>query len=195
MKARFAFAAQFWGNGAVVCRAVEDRPGPVVEPQFGEFKSWTQAQDFAAKLNEGLDLGPRDVRQIVTSSLLATACVVQEALNSRDSWKGSRVELTARATQLQFMLSELALAITLCRTAALVPDGPAPRFLANVQKVLHNSARFIKIFDGDDFPELREVASRTQALHAALQQASAACLPACLDQHREKYAPGLNHWE
>lgn len=73
MEPRFAFTAEFWGDGAVVCRATEDRPGPVVEQQFGEFKTWTQAQCFATKLNEGLDLDHLAVRQIVTSSLLATA--------------------------------------------------------------------------------------------------------------------------
>jgi hypothetical protein len=64
---------------------VEDRPGPVVEQQFGEFKTWTQAHTFAAKLNEGLDLDPMEARQIVTSSLLATACFLEEALNSASS--------------------------------------------------------------------------------------------------------------
>ena len=85
-EARFAFTAQYWGNGAVVCRAVEDRPGPVVEPQFGEFPTWTQAMDFANKLNEGLDLNPHEVRRIVTSSVLATACVIQASLNGRGLW-------------------------------------------------------------------------------------------------------------
>ena len=51
MDARFAFAARFWGDGAVVCRAVEDRPGPVVEQQFGEYQTWTQAQACATKLD------------------------------------------------------------------------------------------------------------------------------------------------
>ncbi|HKW33930.1 MAG TPA: hypothetical protein VJN92_13055 [Candidatus Acidoferrum sp.] len=81
MRPRIAFTAQFWGNGAVVCRAVEDRPGPMVEQQFGEFRTWTQAHTFATKLNEGLDLDPLEARQIVTSSLLAAARIVQEALN------------------------------------------------------------------------------------------------------------------
>lgn len=84
MDAKFAFTAQFWGDGAVVCRAVEDRPGPIVEPQFGEFQTWTQAHNCARKLNEGLDLDPLEVRRIATSALLATACVVQEALNSTE---------------------------------------------------------------------------------------------------------------
>lgn len=189
MEHKLAFTAQFWGDGAVVCRAVQDRPGPVVEPQFGEFKSWTQAQNFAAKLNEGLDLDPLEVRQIVTSSLLATACVVQEALNSRDSWEASRIELAARVAQLQCMLSELGLALTLCRSAALCSNGLPPRVLANVQKILRHAARFIKIFDGDDCGELREIASRARTLNATLQQLSA-CLPASpgLDQRRHGFA-------
>ena len=86
MDARFAFTAQYWGNGAVVCRAIEDRPGPLVEQQFGEYPTWTQAQNCATKLNEGLGLDPRDVRQIVTSSFLATAAVIQEALDSSHAW-------------------------------------------------------------------------------------------------------------
>jgi hypothetical protein len=93
MGAKFAFTAQFWGDGAVVCRAVKDRPGPVVEQQFGYFESWTQGKDFASKLNEGLDLDSREVRQIVTNSLLATACVVQEALNSAAPGRFPRFKL------------------------------------------------------------------------------------------------------
>lgn len=176
MDGTFAFTAQFWGDSAVVCRAVKDQPGPVVEQQFGEFKSWTQAQNFAAKLNEGLNLEPLEVRRIVTSSLLASACVVHEALNSRDSWKGSSIEFASRVAQLRCMLSELGLALTLCRSAALVPGGPAPRVLANVQKILRHSAHFIKTFDGEDCGELKEIASRASALNVAFQQASAACL-------------------
>src|SRR5215472_1738012 len=118
MEAKFAFTAQYWGEHGVVCRAVENRPGPVVEQQFGEFQTWTQAQNFATKLNEGLDLDPQEVRQIVTGSLLATAGIIQGALNSRLSWTASAVKTEALATQLQFILSELQLALTLCRCVA-----------------------------------------------------------------------------
>lgn len=92
MDARFAFTAQYWGDGAVICRAIEDRPGPLVEQQFGEFPTWTQAQNFASKLNEGLDLAPEEARQIVTNSLLAAACVIQEALSSSHLWPCSEIE-------------------------------------------------------------------------------------------------------
>lgn len=75
------------------------------------------------------------------------------------------------------MLSELGLALTPCRSEALLHDGPAPEFLANIQKVLHHSAHFIKIFDPEDCPEVKEVASRAREVNAALQQATAVCLP------------------
>jgi len=171
MNGRFAFTAQFWGNGAVVCRAVEDRPGPAVEQQFGEFRTWTQANNFATKLNEGLDLDPLEVRQIVTSSLLATACVVQEALNSSESWKGSSVELAARAAQLRFVLAELALALTLCRSASFLSGEPVSRMLLHARKALYHSSNFLESFDGDD-PELEGIAGRNLALNEALQQLS-----------------------
>jgi len=171
MNVRFAFTAQLWGHSAVVCRAVEDRPGPVVEQQFGEFATWTQAHAFATRLNEGLELEPFDARQIVTSSLLATACVVQEALNSNGSWADSCVGLAARAAQLRYVLAELALALTLCRSASLLSGAPVQRMLFHARKVLYHSTNFLRSFEGDD-REVQSIASRTQALNAALQQLS-----------------------
>ena len=123
LEARFAFTAQFWGNGAVVCRAVENRPEPVVEQQFGQFPTWTQANTCASKLNEGLGLDPLDVRQIVTSSFLATACIIQTAVASlRPS---SSIKTATQAAELRFLAGELSLALTFCRSASLVA-GPAP---------------------------------------------------------------------
>lgn len=168
MDARFAFAAQLWGDGAVVCRAVEDRPGPVVEQQFGEFPSWTQAHNCASKLNEGLDLDPLEVRRIVTSSLLAAACVIQEALNSRSAWQDSSIVRNARATQFRFVLAELALAITFCHAASGLSRGPVLRGLLQARKALQNSAEFLQKFRGED-PEIAEVASRAETLEASIQ--------------------------
>jgi hypothetical protein len=171
MNGRFAFTAQFWGPGAVVCRAVEDRPGPIVEQQFGEFATWTQAHAFATSLNAGLELDAIEVRQIVTSSLLATACVVREALNSSGSWADSIVGLAARAAQLRFVLAELALALTLCRSASLLSGAHVQCMLLHARKVLLHSTNFLEFFDGDD-REWDGIASRTQALGAALQHLS-----------------------
>ena len=170
MQPRIAFTAQSWGNGAVVCRAVEDRPGPVIEQQFGEFRTWTQAHSFATKLNEGLDLDPLQVRQIVTSSLLASACVVQEAVDSLQAETESSVVAATRAAHLRFILSELALAITFCRSASLLSGAPVLRMLLHAREALDHSAQFLRAFQGDD-RERKRLAAETQALRAALQEA------------------------
>ena len=172
MEPRFAFTAQLWGDGAVVCRATEDRPGPVVEQQFGEFPTWTQANAFAAKLNRGLDLDLLDVRQIVTSSLLATACVVQHALHSDQPWNDSPVRLAAQEAHLRFVLAELSLALTFCRSAAALSDSSPRRILLNARKALHHSRRFINTFDGD-YDDLEGIAVHSDMLSSALKDLSA----------------------
>lgn len=168
MEDRFAFTAQCWGDGAVVCRAIEDRPGPVVEQQFGEFRSWTQAHNFASKLNEGLDLDYLQVRQIVTSSFLATACVIQEALNSKQSWVGSRAERQARETQFRFVLSELAFAITLCRTGALLSASASACTFTYAQQALRHTKQFL-LFSHADYGDLQGLVQHAEALQKALQ--------------------------
>lgn len=167
MEARFAFTAQFWGDGAVVCRAVEDRPGPIVEQQFGQFPTWTQANACASKLNEGLDLHPLDVRQIVTSSFLATARVFQATLASLKP--RSSIRTTTQAAQLRFLAGELSLALTFCRSASLVPGPARRRALLNARKALEHSRQFMCSFDGD-LRELKAIATRADALNAALRQ-------------------------
>jgi hypothetical protein len=69
----------------------EDSPGPIVDQQFGLFETWTQANAFAAKLNEGLDVTQIEVIQIVSSSLLATASVLHAVAGSDRSWDRSPV--------------------------------------------------------------------------------------------------------
>lgn len=169
MTDRFAFTAQSWGDSAVVCRAREDRPGPVVEQQFGEFPTWTQAQNFAAKLNEGLDLDVREVRQIVTSSLLATTSVIQQALNSRLERPVSPAVARSRATELRFILVELSLALTFCHSARALSHGPVLRALLNARTALDHSMAFLRRFRGND-SQLGEVASRIQELDASLEE-------------------------
>lgn len=164
----------------MVCRALEDRPGPVVEQQFGKFPSWTQAHAFATKLNEGLDLDPLTVRQIVTSSLLAAARVVQEGLDSTSSWAGSPVRAAAHAAQFRFILSELALALTVCRSATYMPEASVRRIALNVQKVINQSAHFISFFDGDP-AQLKCIAACAQELKSTFQH-TFSLLPSSLNE-------------
>lgn len=168
MDAKFAFTAQYWGDGAVISRAIEDRPGPIVEQQFGEFSTWTQAHNFASKLNDGLELGSYEVRQIVTSSFLATACVMQEALNSQHSWIGFRAERYAREAHLRFVFSELEFAMTLCRSVAPMSEAASLCTFAYAQKALHHARRLLLSFGGD-YGDLEGVVQRAEELQMTLQ--------------------------
>jgi len=168
MEPRFAFTAQFWGNGGVVCRAVEDRPGSVVEQQFGQFPTWTQANDCACKLNEGLGLDTFDVRQIVTSSFLATAYVLQAALAANRSWINSPVRLATRAAHRSFLLAELSLALTFCRSARQLATENTGHLLRHVHNAVVHARRFMALFGGDA-RELEDVSASLAALGAALQ--------------------------
>src|ERR1700680_292137 len=76
---KLAFTARIWGDGAVVCRAEEGRPGPVVDQEFGQFDTWTHANAFANELNQGLELDPAEVQQIITDSILRTDELVAAA--------------------------------------------------------------------------------------------------------------------
>jgi hypothetical protein len=70
---RLAFAAEFWGDKAVICRVIEGRAGLVVDPQFGLFSTWTEANEFARRLNDKLGLTASDSHQIVTDAILGWA--------------------------------------------------------------------------------------------------------------------------
>lgn len=70
---RMAFTAELWSDQAVVCRAMEGQVGCSVVQEFGPFPSWTEANHFAGKLNEGLGLSPVDARKIHTEALLAAS--------------------------------------------------------------------------------------------------------------------------
>src|SRR5262249_54794248 len=136
------------------------------------FRSWTQAQNFASKLNEGLDLDSLTARCIVTSSILATACVVQEAFNFRSSWASSTIGAAARSAQLQWVLAELALALIMCRSASYLSETSARCVLLHTRRVLNDSTHFLRVYDGD-YDQLKGVAAGIVALNSAVQRLSA----------------------
>lgn len=78
-----------------------------------------------------------------------------------------------RAAQLRFILSELALAISFCRSASLLSGAPVLRMLLHAREALLHSAQFLKAFQGSD-RERKQLAAETQILRAALQQARSA---------------------
>lgn len=115
---RFAFAAEYWGEGAVVCLAREDCPGPIVDQQFGVFDSWTHASAFANKLNEGLEISPADALQIVTSARLARTDLLTEWAADWAPDAGF-VEVDAWRFGSKLLLAQLDIAMRLCEASKL----------------------------------------------------------------------------
>jgi hypothetical protein len=179
--ARFVFTAQFWDDYAVVCRAVENQPGTVVAQRFGLFKTWTEANAFARKLNEGLDIDPAEVRQIVSKCLLLRDYVVHSAYESRHPWSYSPVHVHNHVARLNFLRRELALALTFCETAR---RGLRLNYRAfrNARATLSHVKLFILCFDGDP-RELEDIATAADDLAALLHRLfpsspqQAACRP------------------
>jgi hypothetical protein len=77
---RFAFAAVNTENGAYVARVREDTSQVWPQKEYGRFESWTQAQGFAAMLNQRYGLDVVEAQHIVVSASLAAAkCRGQKA--------------------------------------------------------------------------------------------------------------------
>lgn len=115
---RFAFAAEYWGEGAVVCLAREDSPGPIVDQQFGMFETWTHANAFANSLNEGLQISLEDAQQIVISAQLARAELLGE-WEADPVVEPKLVEAEALRRGTTVLISQLAAAMMCCQAAKM----------------------------------------------------------------------------
>jgi hypothetical protein len=153
----------------VVCRAIEDCPGPVVDQEFGQFETWTQAQDFARQLNEGLDLDLVEARQIVTSAILGTSEFVDNIESSEIACNRPPTSVSGKPVHAQFVLAELHLAITFCRMSRSKPAALAERMRRNVRKALFNAMHFV-CHRSLTAPEAQEIRAAMEALQAAFQE-------------------------
>lgn len=172
VRERIAFTAKYWGDKAVVCRSSEDCPGPVVDQEFGEFETWTQANTFAARLNDGLDILPAEAEQIITSSILRSSELLRAAESPGPSGAPLRGLAIGRALRLQFMLAELELAVTFCRIVRSKPSENTERLLRNARNALFNAMHFVCHSELADY-EVEAITGKLARLHTALEQSVA----------------------
>src|SRR5260370_17637720 len=147
MEGGFAFTAKYWGDAAVVCRATEDRPGPSVQQEFGQFETGTQASAFATRLNEGLEIDPAEACRIITSSILGASEILRAAdfparPCDRLPWPIARSRL-----RVEFMLAKLDLALTFCRILRSQPMEHTNRLLRNTRNALFHVMHFPSLSD------------------------------------------------
>lgn len=174
MEERIAFTAKYWGDKAVVCRSSEDCPGPAVDQEFGEFETWTQANAFAARLNEGLEVPPTEAEQIITSSILRTSELLQEASLPEGAAGARRGQAAGRALRLQFMMAELELAVTFCQIARSKPSENTDRLLRNARNALFDAMHFVCRSELAD-SELEAITGKLGRLHAAFEESFTEC--------------------
>jgi hypothetical protein len=168
MQERLAFTARFWGSAAVVCRTVEGRAGPIVDQEFGQFETWTQANAFAARLNEGLDLDPVETHQILTSSILRAIDPLHAAAAKNRAGDESRCAVTGKPVRVQFMLAELNLAVTFCRIVRSRPSPHTPRMIRNARNALFNALDYA-LHSELTSSDLEEITAGCKKLQMALQ--------------------------
>ncbi len=168
MADRFAFTAKYWGDAAVVCRAVEERPGPVVDQEFGQFETWTQANEFAARLNEGLEILPSEAEQIVTSSILHASDLLSAVHSQECGCHQLGGPVAPRSIRVQFLLAELDLAVTFCRIVRSKPSRHTGRLLRNARNALFNAMHYV-VHSHLPTCDLQAITARLERLHAAFQ--------------------------
>jgi hypothetical protein len=171
MQDRFAFTARYWGDAAVVCRAKEDLPGPVVNQEFGQFQTWTQANAFASRLNEGLEIDSTEAEHIITGSILHTSKLLREIDSPQSACDRPSGSMAAKPLRLQLMLAELDLAATFCRIVRYRPGKLTNRLLRNARNALFDAMHFVchsELPAGD----LEAITVRLQKLQAAFEEFS-----------------------
>ncbi len=174
MQNRFAFTAKYWGEKAVVCHSSEDHPGPIVHQEFGGFETWTQANTFAGRLNEGLEMSSAEAEQIITSSSLRTSELLRDAGSPGCTGKPRRGRVAGRALRLQFLLAELELAVTFCRIVRSKPSENTSRLLRNARNALFDAMHFVCQSELAAC-EAEAITGRIKELQAALEESRAEC--------------------
>ena len=171
IQGRFAFTAKYWGDAAVVCRATEDRRGPSVQQEFGRFETWTQANAFATRLNEGLEIDPTEADQIITSSILGANEVLRVATFPSRARDGFYWRIAGSSLRVEFMLAKLDLAVTFCRIARCGPSQHANRLLRDARNALFDGMHFVcrsKLAPCD----LEAITERLEKLQTAFEESS-----------------------
>jgi hypothetical protein len=166
--------SQYWGEKAAVRRSSEDRPGPTMDQEFGEFETWPQANMFAARLNEGLEIPRAEAEQIITGSILRTGELLRTVESPGPFGEPLRGEAIERALRLQFMLAELELRVTFCRIARSKPSENTDRLLGNARNALFDAMRFVCHSELADC-EVEAITGKLAKLHAAFEESLANC--------------------
>jgi hypothetical protein len=173
MAAQLAFTAIFSGDEAVLARAVAGLPGLAIDRHLGAFATWTQANECARRLNEGLGLKPSESRSIVTDAMLAAQKLICECQALRQKSTQLLQGAGTKRVHSEFLLAELDLGLTLCESAfACSPTAEQLEYLLrNARRALSTAKSAIGKFD---FPSEHrsQIADGIERLQFALEESA-----------------------
>jgi len=175
-----AFEAVWWGSQACIALVREDRPGSVVDQEFGIFESWTRAHTFAVSLNEGLGLTSADAMQILLSAAISRPDFAALPAPHASFETLSPAVLSSRLARRRLIEARLDLAFTLCEVAQSVAPSPAiPRILGKVWAALESAL--------ESGPQLTASETELDLFHRRLRELAAAATRVCQYHQLEPY--------
>lgn len=172
MGSQVAFTAILSGNEGIVAKAVVGLPGLASDPEFATFPSFTQANEFAQRLNEGLGLTPSQARTIVTDVMVKAQALISECDSLVQMARELRSRHSYRHPELEWVLTLLEIGVTFCNTACIRRDVRKERSIQNARKALSNAMTTMGKFDFS-IHSVDEIKAGIDGLQNALEECNA----------------------
>jgi hypothetical protein len=133
--------------------------------------TWTQANAFATRLNEGLEIDPAEADRIITGSILDASEILRAADSPAHTCDRLRWPIAGNRLRVEFMLAKLDLAVTFCRIARSGPSQHTSRLLRKARNALFDGMHFVC---GSELAayESEAIAERLTKVHAEFEQSS-----------------------
>lgn len=168
--AQFAYTAATYyhaGNKAVLATAVVGVPGLAMEPRFGTFDTWTQANEYAERLNGDLGLTQSQSRTIVADAML----MADELISESQCLLQRAKELHQSQSVLEFLLAQLELGVTFCHLACSTRiDIGKGRLLRNARRSLYNAVIALGKFEFSMDDDVDQIKAGIERLQNALEE-------------------------
>ena len=147
--AQLAFTAAFARKRPILARAVIGLPGLATDQEFGPFPTFTQANEFAQRLNEGLGLSPSETRAIVNEAILTAQALIGECESLLQMARELRERRPShhRQVELGWVLTLLELGVTYCNTACTRRFVPKEPLLQHARQAISHAMTAMSRFE------------------------------------------------
>jgi len=144
------------------------------DQEFGTFLSFTQANEFAQRLNEGLGLSPSETRAIVTEAMLTAHALIGECESLLQMARELRHRRLGhhRQPELGWVLTLLELGVTYCNTACTRRYVPKEPLLQHAREALAHAMTTMGRFEFS-MGGAEQIKAGIEELRTALEECTA----------------------